>query len=78
MGIAAILITWPRCGKQTFVAPAQEGSIWNFALIGPVVSEKSVDDRQTDGLNNLDRGPQEELHTKYQRPRPFSFKQKDF
>ena len=38
----------------------------------------NTNDRQTDGLNNLGRGPQEKLHTKYQRPRPFSFKQKDF
>ena len=43
---------WPRCGKQTFVPPAHEGSIWNLALIGPVVSEEKTFDecgQQTDG-----------------------------
>ena len=52
MGRVAILIMWPRCGKQTFVPPAHEGSIWNLALIGPVVSEEKTFDecgQQTDG-----------------------------
>ena len=54
MGMAAFLIMWPRCGKKTFIPPAHEGSIWNLALIGPVVLRrclKSVDDgrRMEDG-----------------------------
>ena len=38
MGMAVILIMWPRCGKQTFVPWVDGGSIWNLASIGPVGS----------------------------------------
>ena len=50
MGMAAILVIWRGPFEQTFVPPSHEGSIWNLALIGPVVSEetvKRVDDGQT-------------------------------
>ena len=40
MDMAAILIMWPRCAKQTFVPPIHGGSIWNLASIGPAFSEK--------------------------------------
>ena len=40
VGVAAILIMWPRCGTQTFVS--HEGCIWNLALIGPVVYEERM------------------------------------
>ena len=51
MGVADILIMWPRCGEQTFSPPAHEVSIWTLALIGPVVSvEKSFEEcGRTDG-----------------------------
>ena len=37
-----VLIIWPRCCEQTFVHPAREGSLWNLALIGLVVSEEKT------------------------------------
>ena len=43
MGLAAIMIMWPRCVVQTFVPPAHEaGSIWNLALTDPVISEEKT------------------------------------
>ena len=42
MGMAAIVIMWPGPFEQTFVPPSQEGSIWNLASIGPVVSEEKM------------------------------------
>ena len=52
MGMAAILVMWPRPFEQTF-GPASLGvSIWKLSLIGPVVSEEkkfeNVDGRTTD------------------------------
>ena len=45
MDMAAILIMWSRCGEQTFFSPADGGSIWNLALIDPVVSgEKTFEE----------------------------------
>ena len=38
MGVAAILVMWPRRREQTFVSSAHGGSLWNLALIGPMVS----------------------------------------
>ena len=52
MGVAAILVMWPRPHKQTFVPPSHRGSIWNLALIGPVILEKKIFEnggRTTDG-----------------------------
>ena len=34
MGVAAILVMWPRPREQTFIPPSHWGSIWNLALIG--------------------------------------------
>ena len=52
MGVVAILVMWPRPHKQTFIPPSQWGSIWNLALIAPVVwrrrSLKMVDGQRTD------------------------------
>ena len=42
IGVAAILIKWPRCGGQTFILSTHWGSIWNLALIGQVVSEEKT------------------------------------
>ena len=42
MGMAAILVMWPRCPEQTFVPPTHGGSTWNLALIGPAVLEKKI------------------------------------
>ena len=42
MGMAAILVMWPGPFEQTFVPPSQGGSIWNFASIGPAVSEEKM------------------------------------
>ena len=50
MGLAALLVMWPRPFEQTFVLLSHRGSIWNLTLIGPAVTEekmfKSVDDRR--------------------------------
>ena len=47
MGVAAILVMWPRPFEQTFVPPF---SIWNLSSIGQVVSEmfENVDGRWMD------------------------------
>ena len=42
MGVAAILVMWPRCGEQNSVPPAYGGPIWNLAFIGPVVSGEDI------------------------------------
>ena len=53
MGMAAILVMWPRPFEQTFVPASLGVSIWKLSLIGPVVSEEkkfeNVDGRTTDG-----------------------------
>ena len=52
MGMAAILVMWPRPFEQTFVPPSYGVSIWNMSSIGPAVSEEkmfeNVDGRRTD------------------------------
>ena len=51
MGVAAILVKWPRPREQTFLHPSHWGSIWNLALIGQAVLEKKIFEnggRQTD------------------------------
>ena len=40
MGMAAILVMWPRPSEQTFVPLSHLDSIWNLALIGQVVLEQ--------------------------------------
>ena len=50
MGMAAILVVWPRRFEQTFVPPSHGGSTWNFASIGLVVSKEifeNVDNTHT-------------------------------
>ena len=42
MGMAAIMVMWPRPFEQTFVPPSRGGSIWNLTLIGQAVSEKNL------------------------------------
>ena len=50
MGMAAMLVMWPRPFEHFFFPKGPEGCIWNLVAIGPVVSEKSfeiVDGRRT-------------------------------
>ena len=42
MGVAAILVMWPRPREQIFVPPSHWGSIWNLASTGPAVLEKKI------------------------------------
>ena len=53
MGMAAMLVMWPRPFEQLFFPKGPEGCIWNLVAIGPVVSEEKsfeiVDGRRTDG-----------------------------
>ena len=52
MGMAAMLVMWPRSFEQLFFPKGPGGCIWNLVAIDPVVSEKSfeiVDGRTTDG-----------------------------
>ena len=37
MGMAAILVMWPRPFEQAFVFPSQGGSTWNLGSTGLVV-----------------------------------------
>ena len=53
MGMAAMLVMWPRSFEQLFFPKGSGGCIWNLVAIGPVVSEEKsfeiVDGRRTDG-----------------------------
>ena len=42
MGIATILVMWPGPFEQTFVPISQEGSTWNLASIGLVISDENM------------------------------------
>ena len=42
MGMAAILVMWPRPREHTFIPPSHWGSIWNLALIDQAVLEKKI------------------------------------
>ena len=42
MGVAVILVMWPRPREQTFVPPSNWDSIWNLVLIGQAVLEKKI------------------------------------
>ena len=42
MGMAAISGMWQGLFEQTFVSLSQRRSVWNLALIGPVVSEEKM------------------------------------
>ena len=52
MGMAAMLVMWPRSFEQLFFPKGPGGCIWNLVAIGPVVSEEKsfeiVDGRTTD------------------------------
>ena len=52
MGMAAMLVMWPRSFEQLFFPKGPGGCIWNLVAIGPVVSEEKsfeiVDGRRTD------------------------------
>ena len=51
MGMAAMLVMWPRLYEQLFFPKGPGGCIWNLVAIGPVVSEEKsfeiVDGRRT-------------------------------
>ena len=53
MGMAVIMVMWPRPFEQFFFPKGPGGCIWNLVAIGPVVSEEKsfeiVDGRRTDG-----------------------------
>ena len=53
MGMAAMLVMWPRPFEQFFFPKGPGGCIWNLVAIGPVVSEEKsfeiVDGWTTDG-----------------------------
>ena len=53
MGVAAILVMWPRCPEQTFIPLTHGGSTWNLALIGPAVLEKIF---ENGGRTPMDNG----------------------
>ena len=60
MGMAAMLVMWPRSFEQLFFPKGPGGCIWNLVAIGPVVSEEKsfeiVDGRRTDGRRTTDNG----------------------
>ena len=65
MGMAAMLVMWPRSFEQLFFPKGPGGCIWNLVAIGPVVSEEKsfeiVDgrrttDRRTDDGRTTDDG----------------------
>ena len=51
MGMAAMLVMWPRPFEQLFFPKGPGGCIWNLVAIGPGVSEEKsfeiVDGRRT-------------------------------
>ena len=51
MGMAAMLVMWPRSFEQLFFPKGPGGCIWNLVAINPVVSEEKsfeiVDGRRT-------------------------------
>ena len=60
MGVAAILIMWPRPRQQTFVPLSHWGSIYNLALIDKAVLEEKIFEngrRRTAGRRRTDDGP---------------------
>lgn len=49
MGVAAILVLWPRPPEQTPVSPAHRGFTSNFASIGPQAAEETTFETVDDG-----------------------------
>ena len=64
MGMAAMLVMWPRPFEQLFFPKVPGVCIWNLVAIGPAVSEEKsfeiVDGRRTDG--RTDRRTTEPSH----------------
>ena len=60
MGMAAMLVMWPRSFEQLFFPKGPGGCIWNLVAIGPVVSEEKsfeiVDGRRTTDGRRTDDG----------------------
>ena len=60
MGMAAMLVMWPRSFEQFFFPKVPGGCIWNLVAIRPVVSEEKsfeiVDGRRTDDGRTTDNG----------------------
>ena len=60
MGMAAMLVMWPRSFEQLFFPKGPGGCIWNLVAIGPVVSEEKsfeiVDGRRTTDDGRTDDG----------------------
>ena len=66
MGMAAMLVMWPRSFEQLFFPKGPGGCIWNLVAIGPVVSEeksfeivdgrRTTDDGRTDDGRTTDNG----------------------
>ena len=67
MGMAAILVMWPRPFEQFFFPKGPGGCIWNLVAIDPVVSEEKsfeiVDGRRTDGRTTDGRRTMEPAYT---------------
>ena len=42
MGMVAILVMWTSCREQTSIPPSNCFSVWNLALISPVVSDEKA------------------------------------
>ena len=57
MGMAAMLVMWPRPFEQFFFPKVPGGCVWNLVAIGLVVSEEKsfeiVDGRTMDGRRSL-------------------------
>ena len=43
MGMAAMLVMWPRPFEQFFFPKGPGGCIWNLVAIGPLVEEESFE-----------------------------------
>ena len=60
MGMAAMMVMWPRPFEQFFFPKGPGGCIWNLVAIGPVVSEEKsfeiVDGRRTTDDGRTDDG----------------------
>ena len=65
MGLAAMMVMWPRPFEQLFFPKGPGGCIWNLVAIGPVVSEEKLfeivdgrrtTDRRTDDGRTTDDG----------------------
>ena len=58
MGMAAMMVMWPRPFEQVFFPKGPGGCIWNLVAIGPVVSEEKsfeiVDGRRTTDRRTTD------------------------